>query len=146
MAHYRKVGEVPRTRHTQHPNPDGGLHYEELMGEEGFSGDSSLLYHKAIPSAIVDRLDPSVRDWEGRLALDGGPEGLTLHARLLEQVGSVLVPGGLLALEINDDRGEAALELMRTRLPGAQVDLLRDLFGRDRVVRAIVPLAQERAP
>lgn len=52
--HYRSVGEVPRKRHTQHRRPDGQLYYEELMGEEGFSSDSSLLYHREIPSAIVD--------------------------------------------------------------------------------------------
>ncbi|MEO6880495.1 MAG: homogentisate 1,2-dioxygenase domain-containing protein [Mycobacteriaceae bacterium] len=53
MAHYRQVGEVPRTRHTVHRQPDGQLHTEELMGEEGFSSDSSLLYHRGIPSAIT---------------------------------------------------------------------------------------------
>ena len=52
MAHYRRVGSVPPKRHTQHRRPDGGLYCEELMGEEGFSSDSSLLYHRAIPSAI----------------------------------------------------------------------------------------------
>ncbi|GAB7047219.1 homogentisate 1,2-dioxygenase [Catenuloplanes indicus] len=54
MAFYRSVGEVPPKRHTQHRRPDGGLYYEELMGEEGFSADSSLLYHREIPTAIVD--------------------------------------------------------------------------------------------
>jgi homogentisate 1,2-dioxygenase len=54
MAHYRSAGDVPRKRHTQHRRPDGQLYYEELMGEEGFSSDSSLLYHREIPSAIVD--------------------------------------------------------------------------------------------
>jgi len=54
MAYYRHVGNVPPKRHTQHRTPDGGLYYEELMGEEGFSADSSLLYHRFIPSAIVD--------------------------------------------------------------------------------------------
>ncbi|WP_019814131.1 homogentisate 1,2-dioxygenase [Saccharomonospora saliphila] len=54
MAYYRRVGTVPPKRHTQHRTPDGGLYYEELMGEEGFSSDSSLLYHRGIPSAIVD--------------------------------------------------------------------------------------------
>ncbi|MGZ5398874.1 MAG: cupin domain-containing protein [Nocardioides sp.] len=54
MAHYRHVGEVPRQRHTQHRDPDGHLYREELMGEEGFSSDSSLLYHRGVPSAIVD--------------------------------------------------------------------------------------------
>jgi homogentisate 1,2-dioxygenase len=52
MAYYRAVGEVPPKRHTQFRRPDGGLYYEELMGEEGFSSDSSLLYHRHLPSAI----------------------------------------------------------------------------------------------
>src|SRR5207237_8550029 len=54
MAYYRSLGAVPPKRHTQHRRADGGLYYEELMGEEGFSSDSSLLYHQSIPSAIVD--------------------------------------------------------------------------------------------
>ena len=54
MAYYRSVGEVPRTRHTAFRDGDGQLRYEELMGEEGFSSDSSLLYHSGVPSAIVD--------------------------------------------------------------------------------------------
>ncbi|WP_182525661.1 homogentisate 1,2-dioxygenase [Nocardioides dongkuii] len=53
MAYYRQVGEVPRQRHTQLRDGDGRLRREELMGEEGFSSDSSLLYHRGVPSAIV---------------------------------------------------------------------------------------------
>jgi homogentisate 1,2-dioxygenase len=52
MAFYRSVGDIPAKRHTQHRRPDGGLYAEELMGEEGFSSDSSLLYHRGSPSAI----------------------------------------------------------------------------------------------
>ena len=54
MAYYRSVGDVPRTRHTAFRDDAGNLRYEELMGEEGFSSDSSLLYHAGVPSAIVD--------------------------------------------------------------------------------------------
>ena len=54
MAFYRQVGTIPAKRHTQFRNDSGELHYEELMGEEGFSSDSSLLYHRGVPSAIVD--------------------------------------------------------------------------------------------
>ncbi len=54
MAYYRSVGDVPRTRHTAFRDDAGQLRYEELMGEEGFSSDSSLLYHRGVPSAIVD--------------------------------------------------------------------------------------------
>lgn len=53
MAYYRRVGEVPDTRHTQFRDDAGRFRYEELMGEEGFSSDSSLLYHRTIPSAII---------------------------------------------------------------------------------------------
>ncbi len=59
MAHYQRIGDVPHKRHTQHPSPEGGLYFEELMGEEGFSSDSSLLYHRRLPSAITD-----ARSWD----------------------------------------------------------------------------------
>ncbi|MDT0260736.1 homogentisate 1,2-dioxygenase [Jatrophihabitans lederbergiae] len=59
MAYYRSVGAVPPKRHTQHRDPAGTLYFEELMGEEGFSSDSSLLYHRNIPSALMD-----VRRWQ----------------------------------------------------------------------------------
>ena len=58
MTYYRSVGDVPRKRHTQHRDAGGRLFYEELVGEEGFSSDSSLLYHRNIPAAVVD-----VRPW-----------------------------------------------------------------------------------
>ncbi|MEU7903499.1 cupin domain-containing protein [Actinoplanes sp. NPDC049118] len=54
MAHYQRAGSIPAKRHTQHRDSGGNLYYEELMGEEGFSSDSSLLYHRHVPSAIVD--------------------------------------------------------------------------------------------
>jgi len=53
MPYYRRVGEVPPKRHTQFRAPDGQLYAEELMGQEGFSSDSSLLYHRHLPNAIV---------------------------------------------------------------------------------------------
>ncbi len=53
MPHYRRVGDVPAKRHVRHTGPDGGQLFEELMGEEGFAGASSLLYHRHSPSALV---------------------------------------------------------------------------------------------
>ena len=53
MPYYRRVGEIPPKRHTQFRQPDGSLYKEELMGQEGFSSDSSLLYHRFPPTAIL---------------------------------------------------------------------------------------------
>ena len=54
MTYYRRVGDVPDKRHTQFRRPDGGLYAEELMGQEGFGSESALLYHRHLPTAIVD--------------------------------------------------------------------------------------------
>ena len=57
MPYYRAVGDIPRKRHTVH-RVDGDVAFEELMGTEGFSGASALLYHRHSPSAIV-RIEPA---------------------------------------------------------------------------------------
>jgi homogentisate 1,2-dioxygenase len=69
MPYYRRAGEVPPKRHTQFRRPDGGLYAEELMGQEGFSSDSSLLYHRYPPTAIVaaEEFTPPARvGWRGQ--------------------------------------------------------------------------------
>ena len=52
MPYYRRMGKVPKKRHTRAGDAGARLH-EELMGLEGFSQASSLLYHRHSPSAIV---------------------------------------------------------------------------------------------
>ena len=47
------LGKIPRKRHTIfRSEPDGGLYSEQLMGNEGFTGPSSLLYHIHPPTTI----------------------------------------------------------------------------------------------
>ncbi|TNC29678.1 homogentisate 1,2-dioxygenase [Amycolatopsis alkalitolerans] len=79
MAYYRQVGQVPPKRHTQHRAPEGALYYEELMGEEGFSSDSSLLYHRHIPSAILDSAPWRLPDQTTAVNHPLKPRHLKLH-------------------------------------------------------------------
>src|SRR4051794_7999858 len=60
MPSYRRVGDIPRKRHTLH-RYDGDVLFEELMGTDGFSGPSSLLYHRRSPSALA-RIDGGPRN------------------------------------------------------------------------------------
>ena len=53
MAYYRRWATSRRSGTPSTATPTGDLYREELMGEEGFSSDSSLLYHRGVPSAIV---------------------------------------------------------------------------------------------
>ena len=52
MPPYHSLGQIPRKRHTVFRRPDGGLYAEELIGHEGFSGTSSLLYHTHPPTTV----------------------------------------------------------------------------------------------
>ncbi len=82
MAHYQRAGDVPPKRHTQHraPSSEGGnLYFEELMGEEGFSSDSSLLYHRHVPSALVDARTWDLPDQSTEPNAPLLPRHLTLH-------------------------------------------------------------------
>lgn len=53
MPFYHSVGEIPRKRHSIFRKPDGGLYSEELMGNKGFVGPSSLLYHLKPPTQVL---------------------------------------------------------------------------------------------
>ena len=52
MPIYHTLGSIPRKRHTAFRKPHGGIYAEELMGHEGFTGTSSLLYHTHPPTTI----------------------------------------------------------------------------------------------
>jgi homogentisate 1,2-dioxygenase len=95
MSYYVRVGDVPRKRHIWHRDADGNRLVEELMGEQGFSGAASLLYHRYSPSAItavepagIDRSPLSANDpllpWHLRAAsLPAGGDPVTGRQVLL---------------------------------------------------------------
>src|SRR6202012_423559 len=58
MPHYHKAGQIPHKRHTQFRKPDGGLYSEQLFSTEGFSSNSSLLYHVHPPTIIIKTEEP----------------------------------------------------------------------------------------
>ncbi len=75
-----------------------------------------------------------VREHEPQLALDGGPDGLDVIGRLLEQASAHLRPGGVLLVESGAGQGAAAAHLARQLYPAADVAIQPDLAGRDRVL------------
>ncbi|MEO8204118.1 MAG: homogentisate 1,2-dioxygenase [Betaproteobacteria bacterium] len=53
MPYFMRIGDTPRKRFSQHRREDGRLYAAEVMGEEGFSSDMSMLYHRETPSAVL---------------------------------------------------------------------------------------------
>jgi len=53
MPTYHSLGSIPRKRHIAFRRPDGGLYAEQLVGNEGFTGPSALLYHIHPPTTVL---------------------------------------------------------------------------------------------
>ncbi|HZJ02213.1 MAG TPA: peptide chain release factor N(5)-glutamine methyltransferase, partial [Thermoleophilia bacterium] len=111
----------------------------DLLGEFA-SGTLRLLVSNPpyIPTHEYEALEPDVRDYEPRAALDAGADGLEVYRRLAPQALSALGPGGVLLVEVGHDQAERVAEVLR----GAglsEVASQRDLSGRERIVRAVRP-------
>jgi release factor glutamine methyltransferase len=79
-------------------------------------------------------LIPEIREYEPRAALDGGPDGLNLIRRLLAMAPARLEPGGMVLLEIGASQGEAVTGLARAHFPRADIAVVQDYAGLDRLV------------
>lgn len=84
-----------------------------------------------IPSSEIERLQPEVREWEPRLALDGSDDGLALIRRVVAECGSRLRPR-LLALEVAAGQAPSVARLIVDA--GGTVTVRRDLAGIERMV------------
>ena len=89
-----------------------------------------------IPTPQIESLDRSVKDYEPVLALDGGPDGLDFHRRILDQGVERIRPGGRIFLEIAFDQGPKAVELAGSFEKWEGPRLLKDAAGHDRVLTA----------
>lgn len=89
-----------------------------------------------IPSADIASLDRSVRDYEPRLALDGGADGLDFLRRILAGSPGRLNPNGRVFVELQFDQGPAAKELAESARGWEDIQILKDHAGHDRVLTA----------
>lgn len=91
-----------------------------------------------VPAGDIAALTPEVAWFEPRLALDGGPDGLSAY-RVIAPLGRKLLrPGGLIALEVGAGQAQAVAALVQDAGLEA-VKIKPDLAGVERVVSARAP-------
>jgi release factor glutamine methyltransferase len=94
-----------------------------------------------VPAHEISDLEPEVRVWEPRAALDGGSDGLDPIRGLLAQLPEKIVPDGVCLLELDPRQFDELDRIVASRMPGWRVIRHQDLARRDRVaeVRAFTP-------
>ncbi|HAG08933.1 MAG TPA: peptide chain release factor N(5)-glutamine methyltransferase [Desulfotomaculum sp.] len=109
----------------------------EPLKNQGCEGQISLITANLpyIPTLEIDRLEPDVRLYEPRLALDGGKDGLDFYRRLISQGGEFLRPDGYLLMEIDP----AVINQISWLLiaAGWKFNVFFDLAGKERLIAAV---------
>ena len=109
------------------------LYRSDMFSEVKGSFDVIVSNPPYIPSKVVDTLEPEVKEYEPRIALDGTEDGLRFYRILTEESPKYLNPGGHVAFEIGYDQGEAVAELLKNA-GFRDVIVIKDYGGNDRVV------------
>jgi release factor glutamine methyltransferase len=103
---------------------------------EGRRFDAIVSNPPYIPSTDIDMLEPEIKNFEPRLALDGGPDGLDFYRAVIPHVYRYLNADGFVALEIGDGQGAAVAELFAAAGQYSAARIVKDYAHKDRVVTA----------
>lgn len=109
----------------------------DLVGsfrEASFDGVAANLPY--VPSVAIGSLQPEVRIWDPRVALDGGSDGLRVIRRFLDSMPVAVRDGGLVALELDPGQVEEVAEILEKSVMFRDVGIHRDLAGMERFVTA----------
>ncbi|MEC0253670.1 peptide chain release factor N(5)-glutamine methyltransferase [Paenibacillus lautus] len=90
-----------------------------------------------IPAEDIEGLQPEVRDYEPRTALDGGPDGLNPYRIMMAQLPLLTAPPRLIAFELGMGQAEDVAELLRSAGHWEEIVTVPDLAGIDRHVLGI---------
>jgi release factor glutamine methyltransferase len=92
-----------------------------------------------VPEGDLKALEPDVVKFEPLLALNGGPDGLSLYRRLIDGIGQILKPGAYLLMEIHPPTLAKLIELFKAE-GLAFIRAIPDYDRRDRLALARRPL------
>lgn len=134
-----KALAVAKKNAEKHLGENVTLLQSDLLTEVQGKNFSLLLSNPPyIVSRVIPGLEREVSEYEPKMALDGGEDGLVFYRRIAKEAKAVLLPGARLYLEIGYDQGESVKDIFQKEGYEA-VEVFSDLSGNPRVLRGIFP-------
>ena len=87
-----------------------------------------------IPSKDIDGLQKEVKDFEPRLALDGGEDGLNIYRRIAQEAGKYLNRGGTIIMEVGEGEANEVVKMFKS---SSYAMIIKDFNGVDRYVKIV---------
>lgn len=106
--------------------------------EQGIKVDVVVSNPPYITETEFEELSTVVKDFEPYRALVSGNSGLEFYERFMEELPQVLNERALVAFEVGLGQGEAVKELLQRTFPQADVQVINDINGKDRMVYGII--------
>lgn len=88
-----------------------------------------------IKSGEIASLDQEVRDFEPRIALDGGEDGLDFYRRIAERIRRYIVRGGMCIMECGEGQAQEIIRIFRETARCDFAMVVRDDAGVERIVK-----------
>ena len=88
-----------------------------------------------IKSSEIASLDQEVRDFEPRIALDGGEDGLDFYRRIAERIRRYIVRGGMCIMECGEGQAQEIIRIFRETARCDFAMVVRDDAGVERIVK-----------
>lgn len=109
--------------------------HQDLLGNLKVSPDIIVTNLPYIPYYRLSMIDPLVRDFEPKIALDGGSDGFDLYRKLFSQMNEKQISPKILIAEIDESQAEnAPLEAKKAFPKASKIEIKKDLFGKNRIL------------
>lgn len=110
----------------------------EPLKDKGLEGKIDIMLSNPpyVSKKDMEKLQPEIKEYEPPLALYGGEDGLDSYRRIIPEALTYVKKGGYLILEIGYGQAEGVKELFGKNLAYVKIEIIKDLSGIERVVKA----------
>lgn len=126
-----KIAQKNAKRHNVNINFVQSNMFDKLSGQY----DIIVCNPPYIPSKAIKKLDNNVKDYEPKLALDGGDDGLDYYRIIVNDSPAKLTNNGFLYLEIGHDQGRSVPQILKANFKNITVK--KDYDNNDRMIKCV---------
>lgn len=107
--------------------------FSNISEESGRKFDVIVTNPPYIKTEDIDSLQKEIKDYEPKIALDGGKDGLDFYRTICKTAKNYLKDNGVLLMECGDNQADTISKMLFAK----SVEIIKDYEGKDRIIKAV---------